>query len=170
MAAVVLRLATVDDIESIMRIVCKVIPLMRSSGNFQWDENYPNPAVFSTDISNQDLWVGEIDGSIVGVIALTLDQPKEYAQAGLDVTENCIVPHRMAVDPDCQGRGVAKLLLAQADVVGQRKGICRIRIDTNLENQITTRLFPSCGYELIGEIALDFRPGLRFLCYEKLIQ
>jgi GNAT superfamily N-acetyltransferase len=165
-----LRLATQEDVDHIMEIVEKVVPLMRKSGNLQWDEKYPNSAVFSGDILNQDLWVAaDIDGSVVGVIALTLDQPKEYAQAGLDLSDVCIVPHRMAVDPDWQGRGVAKLLLGQADVVGQMKGISRIRIDTNLENKITTRLFPSFGYELMGEFAFDNRPGLRFLCYEKLV-
>jgi hypothetical protein len=28
---------------------------------------------------------------------------------------------------------------------------------------------PKLGYDLSGEIGLEFRPGLRFFCYEKLI-
>lgn len=165
-----IRLAVDSDVENIMKIVQKVIPLMQNSGNFQWDDQYPNSEVFHKDIANQDLWIAEVDGVLVGMVAITLDQPHEYAQVGLDITEISIVPHRMAVDPDCQGKGVAKKLLGHADIVAQSKGIPRIRIDTNLANQITTRLFPSCGYILKGEISLDFRPGLRFLCYEKLIQ
>lgn len=165
-----IRLAADNDVDLIMKIVQKVIPLMRNSGNFQWDEKYPNPEVFLKDIANQELWVAENDGIVVGMVAITLDQPDEYAHVGLDVKEVSIVPHRMAVDPDCQGKGVAKKLLNQADVVAKSKGIPRVRIDTNVANQITTRLFPSCGYDLKGEIGLDFRPGLRFLCYEKLIQ
>jgi hypothetical protein len=31
-------------------------------------------------------------------------------------------------------------------------------------------LFPKLGYTLAGEIGLGFRPGLRFLCYEKRLQ
>jgi GNAT superfamily N-acetyltransferase len=166
---VTIRLATEQDVCQIMRIVHKVIPIMKSSGNFQWDEKYPNPEVFIMDITNQDLWVGEIQGVVVGMIAITLDQPKEYAHAGLDLSELSIVPHRMAVDPDHQGKGVSKQLLGQADVVAREKGISRVRIDTNVQNQITNRLFPSSGYDLKGEIGLDTRPGLRFLCYEKLI-
>jgi GNAT superfamily N-acetyltransferase len=166
---VAIRLATEQDVDHIMNIVHKVIPIMHSSGNFQWDEKYPNPEVFLMDIMNQDLWVGEIDGVIVGMVALTLDQPKEYAHVGLDQSEVSIVPHRMAVDPDSQGKGVAKKLLSQADVVARTKGVPRVRIDTNVHNQITNRLFPSSGYILKGEIGLDTRPGLRFLCYEKLI-
>ena len=115
------------------------------------------------------LWVGIVDENIVGMIALTHDQPREYEFAGLDITEDCIVPHRMAVDPDCQGRGVAKLLLSQAEVVARNQNIHKIRIDTNSENQVTTKLFPSIGYQFCGEIGLDFRPGLKFFCYEKYI-
>ena len=33
--------------------------------------------------------------------------------------------------------------------------------------RLLQRLFPKLGYELAGEIGLGFRPGLRFLCYEK---
>ena len=166
---VIIRLAVEKDVDQIMEIVQKVIPLMQSRGNYQWDQNYPNSEVFFLDVMNQDLWVGEIDGVVIGMIALTLDQPKEYAHVGLDLSEVSIVPHRMAVDPDYQGRGIAKKLLNQADVVAQTKGIPRVRIDTNLHNPITRRLFPISGYTLKGEIGLDTRPGLRFLCYEKLI-
>jgi len=42
-----------------------------------------------------------------------------------------------------------------------------VRIDTNIENQATQRLFPGLGYRFAGEISLQMRPGLRFLCYEK---
>jgi hypothetical protein len=44
-----------------------------------------------------------------------------------------------------------------------------VRVDTNTENAATQRLFPKLGYRLAGEIGLGMRPGLRFLCYEKLI-
>lgn len=164
------RLANENDIESIMNIVNKVVPLMRESGNFQWDSNYPNPEVFLKDIQNNELWVGIINENIVaGMIAITHDQPLEYSHVGLNINEDCIVPHRMAVDPDCQGKGIAKLLLLQAEVVARQQNINKVRIDTNTENKITTKLFPSLGYQLYGEITLDFRPGLKFLCYEKVI-
>jgi RimJ/RimL family protein N-acetyltransferase len=47
------------------------------------------------------------------------------------------------------------------------RGIGVLRVDTNTQNEATQRLFPKLGYELAGEIGLGFRPGLRFLCYEK---
>ena len=49
----------------------------------------------------------------------------------------------------------------------RERGIAKLRVDTNTQNQVTQRLFPKLGYTFAGEITLDFRPGLNFLCYEK---
>jgi ribosomal protein S18 acetylase RimI-like enzyme len=163
----IFRLATTDDIPAIMQLVRRVVPLMRQSGNLQWDESYPNPEVFSRDIQLSQLWTAEIEGAIAGIAALTSDQEPEYTQVGWDIAEPAIVIHRLAVDPAFQGRGVAIALLQHAETIASERGIPQIRLDTNTENQITQRLLPKLGYRLAGEISLEFRPGLRFFCYEK---
>lgn len=55
-------------------VLGRVIPLMRATGNLQWDERYPNAAVFAQDVERTQLWVAEIDGAIAGVAAVTKDQ------------------------------------------------------------------------------------------------
>jgi len=164
-----LRRAQLEDVPAILRIVRAVVPAMRASGNLQWDDGYPNAEVFADDIAQGQLWVAEMDGRVAGVVALTTDQSPEYAQAGWDIEEPAIVVHRLAVDPGFQGRGVAIALMQQAEVVADELGIVRVRVDTNTHNQVTQRLLPKLGYELSGEIGLEFRPGLRFFCYEKLL-
>jgi len=168
-----LRLATSADIPVIMRIVRAVVPLMRATGNFQWDDVYPHPAVFEADIAHGDLWVAEIDGEIAGVAALTADQSPEYVQAGWDITLPAVVVHRLAVDPAFQAKGIAVALLHQAEAVARERipppATPRVRVDTNTHNQATQRLLPKLGYTLAGEIGLDFRAGLRFFCYEKIL-
>jgi len=150
-----------------MAVVRRVVPLMRASGNLQWDDNYPNPATFERDVSLNQLWLAEIGGQIAGLAAITNDQDPEYAQVGWDITELSIVVHRLAVDPAFQGQGVAAALMAKAEELAVSRGIATLRVDTNTSNQATQRLFPKLGYRLAGEISLQFRPGLRFLCYEK---
>ncbi len=152
-----------------MEIVRAVVPMMRASGNLQWDDDYPNPGVFEEDISLTQLWVSEIAGRIAGVVALTTDQSPEYVQAGWDIAEPAIVVHRLAVNPEFQGKGIAIALMDQAETVAIERGILRVRVDTNTQNQVTQRLLPKLGYTLCGEISLEFRPGLRFFCYEKLL-
>ncbi|WP_035350082.1 GNAT family N-acetyltransferase [Edaphobacter aggregans] len=162
-----IRLATLEDIPSLALLVQRVVPLMRATGNLQWDENYPNPEVFARDVQRGQLWVAEISGAIAGVVALSSDPEPDYVQADWDDTEPALVVHRLAVDPQSRGAGVARALMQQAEKVAATQALPVIRVDTNVENQATQRLFPGLGYRFAGEITLRLRPGLRFFCYEK---
>jgi len=150
-----------------MALVRRVVLLMRAAGNLQWDEKYPNEAVFEQDIALTQLWISDIDGSIAGVAALTMDQEPEYAQVGWDLNERAIVVHRLAVDPVFRGAGVASALMQKAEELAVERSITVLRVDTNTQNAATQQLFPKLGYLLAGQIGLSIRPGLRFLCYEK---
>ena len=165
----IIRKAVAEDIPKIMQLVSKVVPLMHAAGNFQWGDDYPNPEVFANDISLGQLWVSEIEGNVAGVSAITTDQSPEYADAGWDITETAIVTHRLAVDPDYQGMGIARELMEQAEAVATARGIAILRVDTNSGNKATNALFPKLGYQFSGEIGLARRPGLRFFCYQKLL-
>lgn len=163
----IIRKATMADVPAIMQLINKVVPLMIASGNLQWDDTYPNPTVFENDIDNNQLWVADVDGNIAGVAAITTDQDAEYADVGWDITETAIVTHRVAVDPDYRGLGIAAALLNQAEQEAIDRNIFILRIDTNSNNQATQKLFPKLGYVYSGKITLGFRPGLSFYCYEK---
>lgn len=162
-----IRLATKDDLTGVMDLVRRVVPLMREAGNLQWDDHYPNLSVFDQDIEKGQLWLADIQGQVAGIAAITTDQEPEYANVGWDISETAIVVHRLAVDPAFRGQGVAVGLMQQAEIVAQERNILILRIDTNSQNAATQALFPKLGYMLAGEIGLGFRPGLRFLCYEK---
>jgi ribosomal protein S18 acetylase RimI-like enzyme len=162
-----IRLATKDDLPSLTALIRRVVPLMRATGNLQWDDTYPNEAVFQRDIDLDQLWVALVDGKIAGVAAVTTDQDPDYTQVGWDIEEPAIVVHRLAVDPAFRGQGAAGALMRKAEEVAVERGITVLRVDTNTQNEATQRLFPKLGYVLAGEISLAFRPGLRFFCYEK---
>lgn len=162
-----IRIARREDLAPLIALIQKVVPLMRATGNLQWDETYPNEEVFGEDIALGQLWIAEIDGALAGVAAITTNQEPEYAQVGWDIEEQAIVVHRLAVHPDFRGAGVARALMEKAEDVAQERGIHVLRVDTNTQNEATQRLFPKLGYVLSGEIGLGFRPGLRFFCYEK---
>jgi ribosomal protein S18 acetylase RimI-like enzyme len=162
-----IRLAIQQDLPALMSLVRRVVPLMRATGNLQWDETYPNDAVFQRDIDLNQLWIAEVNGSIAGVAAITMDQEPDYTQVGWDINEPAVVVHRLAVDPAFRGQGAAGAFMQKAEEVAVERGIAALRVDTNTQNEATQRLFPKLGYLLAGEITLEFRPGLRFLCYEK---
>jgi ribosomal protein S18 acetylase RimI-like enzyme len=165
----IIRQARLADIPQIMNLIAEVVPGMNASGNFQWDNTYPNAAVFEGDIAKDQLWMAEIDGVVAGIAAITTDQEPEYANVGWDINETAIVTHRLAVSSKYRGMGVAAALLMQAEEVAKSRGISILRVDTNTNNQATQKLFPKLGYVFAGEIGLGFRPNLRFYCYEKRI-
>jgi len=162
-----IRQATLEDIPLILDLVRRVIPAMRAAGNFQWDDSYPNAQIFTADIAKDQLWLAELDGAIAAVAALTTDQEPEYAQVGWSLDDPAIVTHRLAVDPELRGKGLAAALMQQAETLARARNITILRVDTSADNQATQRLFPKLGYTYAGEITLRFRPGLRILCYEK---
>jgi N-acetylglutamate synthase-like GNAT family acetyltransferase len=162
-----IRLATQNDLPALMALVRRVVPLMQAAGNLQWDDDYPNPTVLQRDLALDQLWIAELNQSIAGFAAITTEPEPEYAQAGLNIHEKAVVVHRLAVDPDLRRAGVARSLMSHAEIVAADHGIDVLRVDTNICNEATQRLFPILGYRLAGEISLASRPKLRFLCYEK---
>jgi ribosomal protein S18 acetylase RimI-like enzyme len=162
-----IRLAIDEDLGALMALLRRVVPLMRVAGNLQWDENYPNETVLQRDIDLKQLWIAEIGPDIAGFAAVTMDQEPDYAQVGWDINEPAVVVHRLAVDPGFRGAGVASSLMQQAEHIAVERAIFVVRVDTNTQNEATQRLFPKLGYQLAGEISLQFRPGLRFFCYER---
>ena len=168
----IIRLATLFDVPAIMAMMRQIIPVMQAAGNQQWDDEYPSSKIFTRDIAMGQLWVAEMDeagdpGLIGGVAAITREQSHEYAAVGWDITEPAIVIHRLAVDPDFRGFGIATALMEEAEALAQEAGISVLRVDTSKQNAATQKLFPKLGYTLAGETGLSYRPGLRILCYEK---
>jgi GNAT superfamily N-acetyltransferase len=164
----IVRQATLADLEPIMLLIHEVVPLMQAAGNLQWDATYPNQEVFTRDIEAGQLWITVDEGQVIGVIAITDKQEPEYAQIpGWDITEPAIVAHRLAVSPHYRGKGLAATLLHQCEEVALQKGISLLRLDTNTINRPMQNLFMKIGYHLAGEITLHNRPDQRFLAFEK---
>ena len=62
-----IRLATHNDLPALMSLMRRVVPAMLAAGNLQWDDSYPNEAVFQRDIDLVQLWVADAESSIAGV-------------------------------------------------------------------------------------------------------
>eukprot|EP01031_Cornospumella_fuschlensis_P016615 gene16615-20306_t len=84
-----IRKASETDLDGIMSIVHDAIPILHASGNYQWDENYPQDIHFRKDIELGELYVAvHVEtGDLAGVGAITTDQPDDFMEAGVDVTE-----------------------------------------------------------------------------------
>lgn len=145
--------------------------MLNEEGNFQWDDTYPLLSHFTRDIEMGFLWVAEYDGNVAGFAAITNDAAPEYAAVGVDITEVCTVPHRLAVSPAIRNKGLAQGLMLVAEDEARRQGYRYVRVDTNKANYRMNRVFTKLGYRFLGETPF---PGVKkadilFNIYEKKI-
>lgn len=163
-----LRPAVIDDVPYIMEIIKKVIPRMHAAGNYQWDEYYPTDATFKKDIKNDTLYVYEADGIIKGCIVADENHAFAYddipwALARMD----CLSLHRLAVDPQFQGQGIAQKILEGIIDIGLEKSYLGIHTDTSQENKPMQQLFGKLGFDYKGHLNLDGNLDNWYTAYEK---
>jgi GNAT superfamily N-acetyltransferase len=63
---------------------------------------------------------------------------------------------RLAVHPDWRGRGIARLLIGQAEAEARRRNLSRVHCSARLPLMDNRRLFAACGYV---ETELRAHPG-----------
>ena len=145
------------------------------------------------EIARNNLWVSFTNDKLSGVIAITTDQPPEYLgenfhvnewhniiyifikhftlEVGWDLSEICVVPHRLAVSPKFHRAGIATMLMQQAEVIARERSLKFVRVDTCSKNVLAKSLIEKLDYVFVGELVNGF-PLARdstFLCYEKRI-
>ena len=123
-----IRKATFNDIPHILEIIELVVSLMQADGNYQWSKTYPGEKDFINDISDEVLWVASTEqGDVHGCIAITMHQGEDYG-AVWDISQKAVVPHRLAVHPKAQGKGLAKKLLSQVEEIAKTNGCLSVTI------------------------------------------
>ena len=101
-----------------------------------------------------------IDGPHVQAITVLNEaQPKIYETVPWQFeVPRVLVVHRLAVDPICQGQGLASRLMAFAEDLAARHGYEAIRLDAFADNVAACRVYEKRGYRKAG--ACGFRKGL----------
>lgn len=162
-----IRKATLKDINTIMKIVDKVIILMQEYGNDQWSSNYPNYSDFHSDISSGHLFVDCDDkGQITSFACFNQNQDIEYSRVNWKIDKPALIIHRLAVSPDHHGQGLAKKLFSFAEKLAIELDINYLRSDTCCCNDGMNAIFKKFGYSFSG---ITRFPGSKFNynCYEK---
>ena len=161
-----IKVATMHDLNSIMKIVQGVIVEMHSYNNFQWDENYPQKQDFAGDIKKGDLFISVREGEIVGFICINMEQPLEYKDLPWSLPTEALVVHRMGVSPDHRKVGIGFEMVAFADELAVKKNLGYLKTDTYSLNLNAQGLFQKLGYIFVGE--MNFLGKEKpFYCYEK---
>ena len=163
-----MRKAVMKDIKDIMQIIKETIEEMRTYNNTQWDENYPQEKDFINDIQRGDLYVAEKEEKLVGFVCINKVELVEYDGLNWSLKEECMVVHRMAVNPIYRRMGIGTELMKFADELALVNNTRYLKTDTYSINTKMNSLFKKCGYDLVGEMSFLGKEK-PFYCYEKVL-
>lgn len=123
-----IRKLTIDDYDEIVEL------WNRASLPYKPEGRDSRSSIASEMKTNPDFFIGAYEGDkLVGTAVASWDLRKGWI-------------NRLAVDPTCRRRGVAKTLIVEAEKALKRKGakiICALIEDTNSSSM---DLFKKCGY------------------------
>ena len=125
-----IRLATSDDVADLTDVLEAAYAPFLALGLPPVTEGIED------DIRDHSVWVVELDGKIVGGIALSLD-------TGAHIVN-------LAVHPDAGGHGVGKALIATASTAAASAGHETIHLATHVEMTGTQAFYRKLGWEETG--------------------
>ncbi|MDI6452990.1 GNAT family N-acetyltransferase [Peloplasma aerotolerans] len=166
-----IRSATYNDLTQVWQLRLETAQLLKDRKIDQWQYENPSYETIKKDIENNEFFVYEEQGVILGMISIKSGIERTYnviydGKWGYDLPYLTI--HRLAVKRSLLGQTVAKELMQFAEELGKSKGIYYIRIDTHEKNRYAIRLFESFEYIKRGWIMLDDKEGdLKRLAYDK---
>ncbi|MBP1614760.1 MAG: acetyltransferase [Bacteroidetes bacterium] len=155
----------IDYVEQIMQMVRAVTLRMNSQGIYQWDEVYPDEETIINDLEKGFGYGYFEEDRLCAYLAVNEYCDSEYDAVDWEVREGeFLILHRLLVNPEQQGKGIAKKLLAFVEDYALQAGYATIRLDAFATNSSALALYEGRGYRRRGIVS--FRKGF-FYCYEK---
>ena len=161
-----------EDLFAIMQIIEQAQSYLAMQNIEQWQNGYPNEKVLLKDLKNTESYVVKSEDLTVLATAMfsTKNEPTYKTIQGNWITESNArygVIHRMAINENYRGTGIAKFIFNQCEQVLKQNTIHSMRIDTHENNLGMQSLLKKLGYKYCGVIYL--RNNDKRLAFEKLI-
>ncbi|WP_187444802.1 GNAT family N-acetyltransferase [Rossellomorea vietnamensis] len=142
-----------EDIAEIMEMVRKTVDIMKREDIDQWTDEYPLAEDFIKDAENKSLYVAvNLEDKVAGSITIDQAEPVEYSNSAWRKEGPAYLFHRLVVNPEVRGKGIASLLIKQTEHVAKENQVFYIRTDTYSLNKKAQMLFRKNGFIQTGEI------------------
>ena len=162
-----IKKAEISDLNQLLEITKSCAKHMIDKEIYQWNELYPSKEVLQNDLVLQQLWKLELNHKIIGLVVLTDIEDAEYNEVKwLTKNHQNLYIHRLAVDPQFQGKGYAQKLMAFAEQFAIDKNYTSIRLDTFSQNKRNQKFYELRGYKKLGDIYFPKQSEHPFYCYE----
>lgn len=171
----IIRLATLSDLEAILNITTQASARLAKQGIPQWQGGYPSRAHFKSDLVKKQLYVAvDEQGIVTGFASISLDEDPNYdvieGSTFWSIPHPSVVIHRLAINENSLGKGIAQALYQHAELIAIQHQRHSLKVDTHEKNTAMNHLILKMGYHLIGRVKLahDAIDPWR-LAYEKII-
>lgn len=163
------RVSVESDINQIMDIILQAKAFLKAQGVDQWQDQYPEIGHIEDDLKAGDGYVLTDGETIIGYNCISFGKEPVYdeLQGQWLSTGPYGVVHRMAVDNNYRGKGLASTLLNFAEDICKEKGVHSIKIDTGSDNKIMRHILHKNGYAYCGTIRFNSSERIS-VGYEKL--
>lgn len=163
----ILRKTKLNDINRVMEIINQAKQYFKNNNIDQWQEGYPNEESIKEDIMNEEAYVLEDNGKILGTCMVTIQgEPTYHTIDGKWLfNEDYVCVHRIAVDEQYKGAGLASIILDQA--IAMYPNFHSVRMDTHEDNLSMQSFLTKYGFVFCGIITLQ--NGAPRRAYEKRI-
>lgn len=152
--------------ENEITVVSRIYDLVRDGEYCVWSESYPTVEHAKTDFEAGCLYVFENDGEIIGCASV---EPVAEDD-DLPFWKICDGTHRevsrIAIVPECQGRGYARIMVEQLVETLKTQGVRSIHLLAAKKNPPAMNTYCKAGFEFIGEC---FRYGADYFVCEKVL-
>ncbi len=159
-----------EDAQAIWAIIQDAQAYLKGQGIDQWQNNYPNMETINDDINNKYSYVlsneNEILGTIVVIFADDITYHSIYEGEWL-TSGSYAVMHRLAINPEHHGLGLASEVMKHAESMCVKKGFPSVRVDTHKENKAMQKVLVNNGFVYCGIIYLV--DGNERMAFEKVL-
>ena len=141
---VIVRLPRLQDYERVSKIMDQVQQL-----HVEWRPDVYKPAsplitmdMFEAILKDENWYVAEADGVVVGVLELM----KRHVESPAQVMKDVLFISTMAVDEKYRGKGSGHLFFEKVKRLKQEKGYDTIELQVNAKNRLAYEMYRKYGF------------------------
>ena len=141
---VIVRLPRLQDYERVSKIMDQVQQL-----HVEWRPDVYKPASplitmdrFEAILKDENWYVAEADGVVVGVLELM----KRHVESPAQVMKDVLFISTMAVDEKYRGKGIGHLFFEKVKRLKQEKGYDTIELQVNAKNRLAYEMYRKYGF------------------------
>ena len=162
-----LRKATMQDLEAVCTLYMEVSTKMESEGLHQWHfGEYPSRAIIQEDIEREELYCVYGEHGVAMAVTISTRQAEPYDNINWLFGVRPGYFYRLAVQPAKQGQGYGTQMMEDVQSVLHLHGCDSMRCATYADNTLAIKLFARWGMRQSGRIVMHGRPK-DSICFEK---